>query len=279
MRYALTFLLMATVALGQGVWPKTATVVDGGHRYDFDTDGKRSIMPESIFADCVLWQAFSYSDNSDADFYTLSRNASGDGAQGTAAAQPTFGSTDGGTYDFDGVDDTIDIDSVLTPLASTTAGSWVAWVNWDSSNGRILSFGDTSASEWFTINAEISGIITFACRIAGTWKWAVDTDSAAITSGQWAHVAGVQDGTEAKIYVDGVEPAQTFFLSGDKTAWFSDQSGLDNGRIGAISHSAGGNSSFWNGDLDDVRIYDRALTAAEVGVIYTNTAPTYGITP
>jgi hypothetical protein len=47
MRYALTFLMMATVALGQGVWPKTATVVDGGHRYDFDTLGKRSVMPES----------------------------------------------------------------------------------------------------------------------------------------------------------------------------------------------------------------------------------------
>jgi hypothetical protein len=71
MRYALTFLMMATVALGQGVWPKTATVVDGGHRYDFDTLGKRSVTPSADYGNMVLWQTFSYSDNSDADFLRL----------------------------------------------------------------------------------------------------------------------------------------------------------------------------------------------------------------
>ena len=48
----------------------------------------------------------------------------------------------------------------------------------------------------------------------------------------WTHVAITQDGTEPVLYVDGVAVAQTFGVTTDKTVWFNDLIGLDNGRIG-----------------------------------------------
>ena len=73
------------------------------------------------------------------------------------------------------------------------------------------------------------------------------------TVGQWQFVAGTYDGTTARIYVDGVQAASQAFSGnvGDSNAW----------RIGAYGSPASG---FFDGKIDNVRIYDRALSAAEI---------------
>ena len=75
------------------------------------------------------------------------------------------------------------------------------------------------------------------------------------TVGQWQHVAATYDGTTARFYVGGVETASASFAGnvGDATTW----------RIGAYGLPATG---FLDGHLDNVRIYDRALSAAEVEI-------------
>src|SRR5687768_12498551 len=71
--------------------------------------------------------------------------------------------------------------------------------------------------------------------------------------GQWQHVAATYDGTTARFYVDGVETASAPFAGnlGDGNSW----------RIGAYGAPATG---FFDGLVDNVRIYDRALSASEV---------------
>ena len=279
MRYALTFLLMATVALGQGVWPKTATVVDGGHRYDFDTLGKRSVTPSADYGNMVLWQTFSYSDNSDADFYDLSTSGN-DGSQTTAASQPTWSSADGGVYDFDGVDDFIDIDTTIADLAATTVGSWTSWINipdaTPSDRQYPIAFGDANVNNVIGLNIEADGKLRALSAPNG---WALLTDSSVMSSNTWQFLSLTQNGTSPVLYVDGVAVEQTFTVSTDKTFWFSDNGGIDTARVGAIKNFSNPELKFVEGYIDDLRIYDTALTAAQIGAIYTNTAPTYGISP
>ncbi len=95
------------------------------------------------------------------------------------------------------------------------------------------------------------------------------------TVGQWQHVAATYDGTTARFYVDGVETASAPYSGnvGDATAW----------RIGAYGMPVTG---FFDGQIDNVRIYDRALTASEVEtdaasrIQPDSTAPTVtGFTP
>jgi hypothetical protein len=71
--------------------------------------------------------------------------------------------------------------------------------------------------------------------------------------GRWQHVAATYDGSVARFYVDGVETAATSFSGnvGDSNAW----------RMGAYGTPSTG---YLDGFIDNVRIYDRALTASEI---------------
>jgi hypothetical protein len=266
MRYALTFLMMATVALGQGVWPKTATVVDGGHRYDFDTLGKRSVTPSADYGNIVLWQAFSYSDNSDADFYDLSTSGN-DGSQTTAASQPTWSSADGGVYDFDGVDDSIDLPSFTGISASFTVA---AWIRSDLFSGVITvldSRNDTAPNDGFYfgfIGSKVWNIVDAGASAGNTQS------TTSLSTNQWYHIASTWAGGNILVYVNGADD------NGSPTSLAGTLSITDAAAVG-VNTSSG--TDFFDGDLDDVRIYSTALTAAQIGAIYTNTAPTYGISP
>jgi len=71
--------------------------------------------------------------------------------------------------------------------------------------------------------------------------------------GQWQYVAATYDGSVARIYIDGVQAASTTFTGslGNGNVW----------RIGAYGSPATG---FFDGMIDNVRIYDRALSASEI---------------
>ena len=74
-------------------------------------------------------------------------------------------------------------------------------------------------------------------------------------AGQWQHIAATSDGTTARFYIDGAEVASRAVSGsvGNSNTW----------RIGAYGSSPGG---FFDGLIDDVRIYDRALSAAEIQI-------------
>ncbi|MER5279179.1 LamG-like jellyroll fold domain-containing protein [Streptomyces sp. NPDC002809] len=82
--------------------------------------------------------------------------------------------------------------------------------------------------------------------------------------GQWYHVVGVRSGDEIKLYVDGR-------LAATAAAGTADVS------TGALSVGrakwSGGNTDFWNGSVDQVAVYDRALTGDEVSALHDTEQP------
>ncbi len=90
-----------------------------------------------------------------------------------------------------------------------------------------------------------------------------DTNSgASIQDGTWHHLAGVLDGAEIKIYIDGVldasMPCVGTLASNDDALY-----------IGA----RGGTGRFLNGGLDELRVYDYPLTDAQVLDDMSNATP------
>ena len=172
-----------------------------------------------------------------------------------------------------GTDDFININSVLTALASDTKGTLAIWVKPVDATPltveRMLSFGDTDANEFMDIrNRGASAKIRIKVRNAAGNLWTLDSDNAVFSDNTWVHIALVQDGVSPVLYIDGVAVAQTFSTSTDKTAWFSVLTGLDNGRIGNVSNNGGGEIRHFNGTIDDARFYDVALTADDISSIY-----------
>jgi len=106
-----------------------------------------------------------------------------------------------------------------------------------------------------------------------------------VDDGRWHHVCGVFDNGRATIYIDG-EPESSgtggpTFGSGNTRFGFiganSEASGFNGSRGGGIPIS---------GDIDDMRIYDKALTAEEIKLVMRgdialawNPSPVNGSTP
>ena len=77
--------------------------------------------------------------------------------------------------------------------------------------------------------------------------------SVGLTVNAWYHIAGTYDGSTMNIYVNGQ-------LVGSASA-----SGNINGYTGPLRLAANGSGGeVWNGKIDDVRVYSRALSQAEI---------------
>jgi hypothetical protein len=75
----------------------------------------------------------------------------------------------------------------------------------------------------------------------------------------WTHVAVTFSGTNSTIYINGEEDSSADF---NLVSIVSNSSDL---RIGAV-----GNGNRWNGGLDDLRLYNKALTKSEIISLYEN---------
>jgi len=77
--------------------------------------------------------------------------------------------------------------------------------------------------------------------------------------GEWRHIAATWDGADIRLYVDGVEVAfgaNVFTSIADTTVDVN---------IGAFQAFASGDrSAFFDGMIDEVYVFDRALTATEI---------------
>ena len=96
----------------------------------------------------------------------------------------------------------------------------------------------------------------------------------AVFDGAWHLVAGTYDGAVARLYVDGAlvgspiaaPPPLTYALSGASSFY------VDGYPVEGCALF--GNADDWPGAIDEVRVYDRALSASELGRLATATGPT-----
>ena len=89
-----------------------------------------------------------------------------------------------------------------------------------------------------------------------------NTGAGSIPVGQWVHLAGVYDGTSMRLYVNGSEQAT---LSKSGTIKASDRPLLLGGNANTSDPQAA--SETLAGRVDEARLYNRALTAAEIAAL------------
>lgn len=182
--------------------------------------------------------------------------------------------------DFNGATSAIGITSaLLNSLSSTIIGSFAAWIKtYDiTATQEIVSFGDTNVDTKIQWDIDGTGRLRALVGVSGVTKWALDTDDVVFTNGIWAHIALTTDGADPVLYVNGIAVAQAFSTSTDKTFWFSQMSGLDNGRIGCGNWNSAGNATFFKGLVNDIRIDIGVWTAQEVSQIFSSERHLYNV--
>jgi hypothetical protein len=140
-----------------------------------------------------------------------------------------------------------------------------AWIRTSSSGGQYIVSFDRNEYYRLAINTtDFAG--------AGQVDWDLQTDASGVfdygsetrvDDGQWHHVCGVYDNGLATIYIDGEpEPSQTSGTTYGRDNLRYGFIGKNSEATGFNEPSPGGNPI--DGDIDDVRIYDHALSEAEI---------------
>ena len=96
----------------------------------------------------------------------------------------------------------------------------------------------------------------------------VNTSTAGVVNNQWNNVVATWDGTNKRIYVNGVLRATSATLTGTVT---------QNTTGAAFIGIYGGGGYPFNGRIAQTQIYNRALTAAEIQQNFNATRSRYGI--
>lgn len=169
-----------------------------------------------------------------------------------AGATWTAGKVGPGALSFSG--DSVDIGNP-PELQLTGAMTLSVWVKIDSfaTAGRILSKSSQTDRGW-EINVDSGDVLEIKIATGATSYLQASTS---FVAGEWKHVAGVfQPGIALRLYVDGVE------VDARSTNVPSLQRNSPHPvRMGEMPNES---CCRLDGTIDDVRIYGRALTAAEV---------------
>jgi len=208
------------------------------------------------------------------------------GEHGTLVGGAIFGSGEvGQAFDLDGTDDQVVVPNDPAAAFNFTGAFTIdAWIFLDQvptqfapivSKWNDIPFGNENRTYFLAIDTPTFGNPRLRLDVSrdghflGTSS-AIRLSSIIIPTGQWLHVAGVFDPSQAvvpdrmKIYVNGADVSGAFFVPAEVTSVFVNTEPL---RIGA-GDLGSDVRDFFNGRIDEVELFDRALTAAEIGAIF-----------
>lgn len=163
-----------------------------------------------------------------------------------------------GTFSFDGSSNNLSIGSFSGYSTNLTCESW---------------FKTTSGATWKNIICGPGGDVIFTVNGAllnfGTQNSSpiphANYSTTTVNTGAWFHGVATYDGSNVRIYING-NLESTNARTGIIT------SGAKN-----IGSNSGGSSEYFNGTIGTVRVYDRALSDAEVQQNFNSQRTRYGI--
>ena len=182
----------------------------------------------------------------------ISNNAldwSGHGNHGELRGGPQWVSGyDGIALEFDGSDDYVNIGNPSGWSSGTSARSMCGWARTDTIAGGwrwIAAYGSAGTSQAMFIGINGTDLYGggYGDDVLQSNFWEVDV---------WHHICLTYDGTTARLYADGINVAT------ETKDW---NLVLSRAHIGRQVNDL---VEFWDGTVDDVRIYNKALTQDEI---------------
>lgn len=202
---------------------------------------------------------------------TTAYDSSGNGNHGTLMAGASYVAGISGTaLSLDGVNDYVRVpDANSLDLTTLTIEAWIRFEAvrppFTGNQGIVNKYRHDKPSEggYLVFVREGDGALLFRVKddagnvAGGNSSWS----DVFLTPGVWQHVAGIYDGTTGRLYLNGVLVASQILPI---TITANNQPLL----IGALMDQFANVYRFFGGFIDEVRIYNRALTEEEVQARY-----------
>lgn len=147
---------------------------------------------------------------------------------------------------------------LLSDACEATIATWVYINSNVNAWTRIWDFGqDTNAYMFLTPITNTTGSAKFGISVKGNTHEDVINGEAAVPTLKWTHVAVVLSAEGGTLYFDGAPVGRNFSMS---------LRPADLGRTvnNYVGRSQFANDPYLDGAIDEIRIYDRALSAAEI---------------
>lgn len=179
---------------------------------------------------------------------------SSNGNTGTVngATQGATGVVGYNAYSFDGVNDTVDISTNVFPsetlITITGWGKLSSGASPGSNDYDLFTRGDVP--KLWVRNGSVSAIIDDGSSTHSLFGPTAST-------GIWYHWALVLSSSSSTLYVDGIKEDSTNNASTDGDSVIPTRIGADDD-----------DTRFWDGNIFDVRVYDRVLSPQEILYIY-----------
>jgi len=163
----------------------------------------------------------------------------------------------GQALQFDGVDDYLTIASTPAPGTEMTVSAWV----YKKNNGYIIYRGSSSCCLSYRLRFSSSKVLFGIVTTSGSTPDIEITSNASVPDNTWTLITATYSSSAStlSIYINGV-----FDQSGTRSGTIITSENTTN--IGAVNPAA----SYFSGNIDDVRIYNRALSASEILQLYNS---------
>lgn len=176
------------------------------------------------------------------------------------------GGRHGYALDFDGTNDYVNVpDDTLWNTSSITLGSWVKTSA--TSIGNVIDRDDTTVKRQFQFRINSAGKVHFIPFFGGN----PDVDnvgSTAVNDNTWHHIAATYNHTTGQLYlyVDGIQD----YAETESAVAIDSETGLE---LNIGRHQ--GSAQYFNGAIDDVRFYNRALSSTEITALHQESLQGY----
>ena len=212
----------------------------------------------------------------DEDTGSIAHDDSGNGYDGTINDASWTTGISGNALNFDGINDYVGLG--YNTFNSLTSGTVSAWIKLDVLSGStaqpIFAGSKTDVNDdYFTLQETDNGKLVGFVKSGDIVRWKLVTDNSILTTDSWCHIVLVHDSITPKIYVNGDESPTSFVDTQDITQWFDDLQGIILWRIG-YRHTAQ-HHYYLNGIIDEVRLYNRALSENEILDLFKEPFETY----
>ena len=193
-------------------------------------------------------------------------DASGNGNDGSPNGGVVFSEgVDGQAASFDGIDDYIDL-GTTSLLSSGSEKTISAWVSVENSSRAMMVFSryqDYNAYKGYNLNLHFGKPRIDARRSSGSPLFSYSGTGPDVSDGNWHHIVGTYstNTNTIQIFVDGV-------LASSNPLNLVPQD-FNEAYIGCSREANIGLRMFFEGKLDEIRVYNRALNEAEIQALYS----------
>jgi hypothetical protein len=191
----------------------------------------------------------------------VAQDSSGSGLTGSLTGGTTFtsGGIFGNAVSFDGIDDYIEIpDSYqLDGMPELTVSAWVDMNRLPAQGTYYHPVSKDAGSQAYRIDIDSSGRAQFVVHTENNAWYSNGTmvqSDILLSTNTWHHIVGTYDGSNVSIYIDGVLRQTNSTTISENV--FDATSVLRIGR--------GSSGGYFNGKIDEVRIYNRCLLPNDV---------------